>query len=411
MIRSYYFILLLFIFSILSFPMMAQDKDIRSVQCFAGDNELLDPVIEFRGKDHVSLLFDDLNEDRGALYYSLVHCDADWKADGLFYSDYMEGFPENPLRDYTLSFQTRVNYVHYALQIPNRDVQLKISGNYLLKIYEKTPDKPILEQRFSVYEKAVNIVLNTRGPLQTGEDCLQQLEFSVQHPSLPVRDAFREFKVRVMQNGISLPGIALPVPSFIEQHVVSYTLATNNWYPGGNEYRFLDIRTLEYGAQGVQQVRYDNQGVPYALLTVDKSRERSSYSFIHDLNGKYRVEAYRMTNRHTEAEYVMTGFTLASEEYPDADVFVFGQLSNYTLRPDFLMDYNVDGGAYELNVPLKQAYYNYRYVLVPRNQLPVWDAIEGCFAATENYYTVYVYYRSFRDRYDRLVGIRSTNSL
>jgi hypothetical protein len=270
----------------------------------------------------------------------------------------------------------------------------------------------VLTQRFSVYEKAVTIDLSVRGPMLTGEDCLQQLEFSVRHPALPVRDAYHELKVRVTQNGIALPGMEPPSPAFIERNEVSYTLATKNWYPGGNEYRIFDTRTLDFGAQGVRQVRYDRLGVPYALLNVDAPREHKPYTFINDLNGKFRVEANRRDNRHTEAEYVMTGFTLSSEEFQDAGVFVFGQLSNFSLRPEFAMTYNVEAGAYELNVPLKQAYYNYRYVLVPRNKkLPDWNAVEGCFAETENNYTVRVYYRSFRDRYDRLVGIQSTNTL
>jgi hypothetical protein len=388
-----------------------QDRDIHSVQCFVGDNELADPVMEFRGKEPLTLWFDDFNETRSYLYYTVVHCDADWNEDGLFINDYMDGFAENPLRDYALSFQTRTNYLHYKLQIPNSDVQLKASGNYLIKIYERDPGQPVLTQRFSVYEKAVAIALKTRGPVLTGEDCLQQLEFSVKHPALPVRDAHRELKVRVTQNGITLPGVENPSPSFIERNEVSYVLATKNWYPGGNEYRTFDTRTLDFGAQGVQHVRYDKPGVPYALLNVDTPRENKQYTFVNDLNGKFRVEANRMANRHTEAEYVMTGFTLNTEEFQQAGVFVFGQLSNFALRPEFAMTYNAETGAYELNVPLKQAYYNYRYLLVPHHKLPDWNAIEGCFAETENNYTVLVYYRSFRDRYDRLVGVLSVNTL
>jgi hypothetical protein len=392
-------------------PAHTQDRDIHSVQCFVGDNELSDPVMEFRSKEPLTLWFDDFNEARSYLYYTVVHCDADWNEDGLFINDFMDGFAENPLRDYALSFQTRTNYLHYALQIPNNDVQLKASGNYLIKIYEKDPGKPVLTQRFSVYEKAVTIALKTRGAMITGEDCLQQLEFSVRHPALPVRDAYRELKVRVTQNGIALPGVENPSPAFIEQHEVSYVLATKNWYPGGNEYRTFDTRTLDFGAQGVRQIRHDKLGVPYALLNVDTPREHKPYTFVNDLNGKFRVEANRMTNRHTEAEYVMTGFTLSAEAFEQAGVFVFGQLSNFALRPEFAMTYNAEAGAYELNVLLKQAYYNYRYVLVPHNKPLDWSAIEGCFAETENNYTVRVYYRSVRDRYDRLVGVQSVNTL
>ena len=389
----------------------AQDPDIRSVQCFVGDNELSDPVMELNGGEQLTLWFDDLNERRSSLRYIVVHCDADWREDGLFVSDYMDGFEDNYLRDYALSFQTRINYMYYSLQIPNDDVRLKASGNYLIKIYEFDRKKPVLVQRFSLYEWGkVGIALRTRGPLVTGERCLQQLEFSVQHPMLPIRDAYTELKVRVTQNGVPMPGMELPKPAFIDRNMVSYTLADKNWYPGGNEYRFFDTRTLDFGAQGVQQVRYDAQGFPYALLNNDKPRDTQPYTFYNDLNGKYRIDAYRRQDRLTEAEYVITAFTLAEEELP-GDVYVFGALSDWSLRPDFKMNYNIEREIYELTVPLKQGYYNYRYLFVDKRGNIDPKAIEGCFAETENYYTVWVYYRTVHDRYDRLVGIHTVGTL
>jgi hypothetical protein len=406
----YLLLLAIYLFAV-QLSVEAQDKDIHSVQCFVGTNELSDPVMELNGKDKLTLWFDDFNEERGALNYTIIHCDADWNDDRLFVADYMDGFAENPLRDYELSFQTQTNYLHYSLQIPNEDVKIKASGNYIIKIYERNPANPVLIQHFSLYENAVGIIMDTRGPIVTGENCLQQLELAVSHPAIQVQDAFRELKVRVTQNGISVPGIEPPTPSFIEQNKVSYTLATKNWYPGGNEYRFFDIRTLDFGAQGVQQVRYDATGVPYALLTIDYPRSNKMYSFYNDLNGKYRIEANRTNNRQTEAEYVMTGFTLSMEEIEGGSVYVFGELSDFSLRPEFMMTYDDETRAYQLNIPLKQGYYNYRYMYVPARKLPDWSAIEGCFAETENYYTVFVYYRSFRDRFDRLVGVKSVGTL
>ncbi len=35
-------------------------------------------------------------------------------------TDYLEGFPENPIEDFKPSFNTTVNYTHYKLDIPKR---------------------------------------------------------------------------------------------------------------------------------------------------------------------------------------------------------------------------------------------------------------------------------------------------
>ncbi len=406
------FLLLLFIFNFQFsiFNCFAQDPDIRSVQCFVGNNELSDPIMELNGTEQLTLWFDDLNEQRSFLNYTVVHCNADWQEDGLFVSDYLDGFDENPLRDYLLSFQTRVNYLHYELRIPNDDIRLKVSGNYLLKVYESDKSKPILTCRFSLYENSVEVPLRVRSAIQTGERCLQQLEFSVKHQALPVRDAYKELKVRVMQNGFLLPWLETPVPFFIDKDEVSYTFATKNFYPGGNEFRSFDIRTLEFGAKGIQQVRYDEQGYPYALLNKDTPRESQPYIFYNDINGKFRVEAYRTHNRQIEAEYVATGFTLQMEEL-QGSVYVFGELSDRSLQPAFKMNYDNTREAYTLNILLKQAYYNYRYLYVDEAGKVDLEAIEGCFSETENYYTILVYYRSVYDKYDRLVGMQSVNTL
>ncbi len=390
----------------------AQDKDIRSVQCFVGDNEQSDPVMELSGTTQLTLWFDDLNEERASLNYTVVHCDADWREDGLFFADYLDGFEENSLRNYALSFQTKINYMHYELRLPNEDVRFKASGNYLLKIYENDRSAPVLVCRFSLYEnRAVEVPLRVRTPAQTGEKCLQQLEFSVKHAALPVRDAYKELKVRVRQNGIPVPGIDPPKPVFVDHNEVSYTFIDRNFYPGGNEFRIFDTRTLDFGAQGVAHVRYDTQGYPYALLNADFPGTGRPYLFRNDINGKFHVEAYRMANCHIEAEYVSTGFTLKADELPGGQVYVFGELSNRALQPAFRMFYNHETQAYELNVPLKQGYYNYRYVYAGDNGQVDFTAIEGCFSETENYYTVFVYYRGLRDRYDRLVAVQTISSL
>ena len=43
----------------------------------------------------------------------------------------------------------------------------------------------------------------------------------------------------------------------------------------------------------------------------------------------------------------------------DVPVYVYGQLSDWELRPEFLLDYSPERGAYSKKVLLKQGYYNY----------------------------------------------------
>ncbi|MDR2361221.1 MAG: DUF5103 domain-containing protein [Prevotellaceae bacterium] len=386
---------------------MCHDPHIRSIQLFKGGNEQSLPTLVWNAGEQLTLWFDDLSENRSSLRYTIVHCTADWEEDNLFVTDYLEGFAENRLNDFKHSHLTRVNYTHYELHIPNNDVQLKVSGNYLLKVYETDANAPVFVRGFSVVELKTAATLRMRGPAVTGESCLQQLELAVNHSSLEVRNAFRELKVRVEQNGYRLPLTPHPEPTFTDIGRTDYSLADRLWYPGGNEFRFFDTRNLEFSGRGVVQMRTDSDGFVYALLQPDAPRNRQ-YSYEREMNGRFYIDAYRTADRLLEADYVTTIFTLNVPEPFDGEVYVFGALTGFALHPAFRMEYNASLHAYELNTLVKQGLYNYRYVLLDKQGRIDWTAIEGCYAETENSYHIYVYFRSVRDRYDRLAGFFST---
>jgi hypothetical protein len=70
------------------------------------------------------------------------------------------------------------------------------------------------------------------------------------------------------------------------------------------------------------------------------------------------------------------------------------------------LDYDTEEGYYFISLPLKMGLYNYCYAWVPadggRGEL---SPAEGNFYNTENEYAIYLYYRGFGDRYDRLIGV------
>ncbi len=76
------------------------------------------------------------------------------------------------------------------------------------------------------------------------------------------------------------------------------------------------------------------------------------------------------------------------------------------------MLYNEKQHQYEATMILKQGMYNYLYAVktpgAPRGDI---TRIEGSHWETENDYTILVYYRDPGERYDRLVGVNTVNSL
>ena len=75
------------------------------------------------------------------------------------------------------------------------------------------------------------------------------------------------------------------------------------------------------------------------------------------------------------------------------------------------MTFNSQKGIYELQMLMKQGFYNYKYVVVDQNNTLSEGSISGDFDETENNYKVLVYYRDLGARYDKIIGLGEANSV
>ena len=108
---------------------------IHTLQTIVNDDWLHDDVITLGTDDWVTISFDHFTHDYHRFIYKIVHCNADWTPSDLFEVDYMDGFNNQPVEDYDNSLNTTMLYTHYRLDLPNDDIQFKVSGNYRVEIY------------------------------------------------------------------------------------------------------------------------------------------------------------------------------------------------------------------------------------------------------------------------------------
>jgi hypothetical protein len=93
-------------------------------------------------------------------------------------------------------------------------------------------------------------------------------------------------------------------------------------------------------------------------------------------------------------------------------MYVSGAFNNWEFNSTNLMSYNPDAKAYESIILLKQGWYNYEYVFRrDGSDDSVASRFEGSHYETENDYTVLIYYRNPRERYDRIIGVQTINTL
>ncbi|MEI6554406.1 MAG: type IX secretion system plug protein domain-containing protein [Paludibacter sp.] len=367
------------------------------------------PVIELNGSDVLQVSFDEMSHGAHAFSYKVIHCNADWTVSDLNTTEYLSGYSTANITDVTKSLNTTFLYTHYAFQLPNSDMGFKISGNYVVLIYEDTNvEKPIAQACFSILESRVAVTGNIRGNTDTElNGHLQQLDFEVAFNGYSVREPAREIKVVVRQNNRIDNQVTDLQPSYFSASSLSFINNKALIFEGGNEFHRFDISSIYAAGEGVAGIRYNN---PYydAYLYDNKVQTIHIYTSEMDVNGKFVINMQNAQNIDTEADYMFVHFNLPTKQpFFDGQLFLGGEFNYNQLNDAVRMKYDGKTESYTQTVLLKQGGYNYQYRFVPKGeQKASVDKVDGSFWQTGNEYTVYVYHRPWGERYDKLVGVK-----
>jgi hypothetical protein len=390
-------------------------ENIKTVLAYRDGFVLSNPIVALDEDIKLVFTFDDLSDAVKDYYYSIIHCDADWNESYIQQEEYLEGFTENPVDDYGMSFNTAFDYVNYRIELPNANVKVKYSGNYALVVYEAgDKENRVLTKRFQVYENAVGIDGTVKRAAQDAfKGSNHQVEFKVYHPNVAILNPRDEVKVVIMQNYRWDNAIRNLKPLYVRDKMLDYSYTRENIFPAGNEFRYFDNRTNRMNGENVIATDFHR---PYfhKTLVPDEVRSNKKFFAYAEMNGKYAIESQdqEVQAPETECDYTFVHFTLPMDApLLGGSVNVFGALSNWNANKSNEMTYNFETGAYELSMLLKQGYYNYQYVYVAQGSTTADHTnIEGSFWEAENDYQIFVYYRDLAGRYDRLVGYRLLNS-
>lgn len=392
------------------------NDDIKTVLMHRKGFKLSNPVWQLGEDVPLEFKFDDLSGEVKNYYYTIIHCDADWNESFIPQSDYIDGFFDNPLNDYARSFNTTFSYINYRLYLPNDEVQFKVSGNYVLVVYEgSNKENIILTRKFYVVEPLVEIEGTVRRATHDAfKGSNHEVDFTVLHENLNIVNPHQEIKVVLQQNNRWDNAIRGLQPLFIRERALIYDYNRENVFPAGNEFRYFDNRTNRVNGENVFTTEFHR---PYYHKTLKTDEVRSNKPFFpfKEMNGRFVVESQdrEVEDADTECDYTFVHFTLPLESVLlGGSVNVFGALSNWNANKTNEMTWNFETGAYELTMLLKQGYYNYMYVYVPQGAMVADHTnLEGSFWEAENDYQIFVYYKEQSGRYDRLIGHRVLNSV
>lgn len=387
---------------------------IHTALCYKTGFELNPPLIGLNSGETVTLAFDDFETSVKDLYYAIIHCDANWQPSGLMEQEYLDGFYTYNLTQYKFSFNTYQNYIHYRLELPNANTKIRRSGNYLVKIYmNNDPEQLVLTRRFQVYEDLVTINAQFKRPQDPEQrNYKQEIDFNVLYGSLNVPDPFSDLKIVVLQNNRWDNALRDLKPMFVKDKELVFDLDEPQIFNGLSEYRFFDLKSLNYNTPNVARILKDT--VPYHILLMnDERRTYKKYMTNFDINGKFVIKSDLATDPNTESDYVYVHFYLPYDVPVDSgNFYIFGALSDWQAKDEFKLRYNYRTNRYEHHLLLKQGFYNYSYVFwSDKNKQADETVVEGNHFETENNYTIFVYFRDIRSNCDRLVGVKHLNSV
>ena len=387
-------------------------------QLFMAGNQLAYPILRLNTGDQIELHFDDLEGGVKNYFYTIQLCNEDWTPAQVSEFDYIKGFAQVRIENYQFSSISLTHYTHYQAVLPDPGCVPIHSGNYLLKVFlDSDTSKLAFTRRFLVTDARVTVHSQLLQPMgyeiaHTHQRLLFKLNTAAVNPNNPLD----QIKVVILQNYRWDNSLHNLKPTFYTNNNLDYSNGDNVAFPGGMEWRWLDLQSFRFQSDRIQGANYGKTATEI-IVHADPDRSQKPYYFYKDYNGYYFIQTTESVNLLYQTDYATVRFSFippGNTPFPDKDVYLLAKFTGGGLNDSTRMVFNPEKGRYEVSWLLKQGYYNYCFVTIDRadpDRKAAFDFTEGNHQETENDYMILVYYRALGARADELVGISRFNSL
>ena len=380
--------------------------NVKSLEVRLNNDFMLQPVMQLGSADVLTIDFDELSHDYHRFVCHLEPCNPDWTpTEGLFGSDWLNGFNDLPIEDYQNSLNTTVLYTHYHMQLPNEQMRVTMSGNYRIYILNDDDDgREVVCVEFRVVEPLVNVgvgvTTNTDVDFQQSH---QQVNMTVNLNTLSVTNLEEQIQTMVMQNGREDNMKVNVKPNYVTPRSLQWEHNRQLIFEAGNEYHKFEVLDPTHTTMGLAHVMWDEELRRFNVFPFYCQPQRN-YLYDEDADGAFVIRNSDNYEIDYTSDYVYVHYKLAPvRHYADARIFIDGQWT--TESPDiYTMTYDDEDQSYNAVIMQKLGYYNYQLLMQDFDGITHRVPEEGSFYQTENRYQAYIYYKGTGARSWRLVG-------
>ena len=379
---------------------------LKSISFKSEDEKHQFPIVEKGGS--FTLEFDDLLASENDYYYRISYFNHDWTSSNLFKNEFLVGFDDQRISNYQSSFGTLQRYTHYELSLPNENTQFKVSGNYMISIYNSA-DELMFSRKFLIHE---NLAAIDGGVFRSRElesyATNQTVQFSINPIGFSLRNPNSDLNVVILQNDQWDEIRTISKPQYVIGSELHYRYDLPLQFSGGNEFLYFDTKDNRVVNRSISHVALDD--IYQTYLYTDPERKNFPYTLNPDINGDFLINTVQGDEPDIEADYTQVYFSLAKQyTLQDEAIYLYGKFSNYELSDQYRLTYNPSYEVYETTLLLKQGFYNYKYVWSTKRGFDK-NNISGSHAATENQYLILVYTRIIGSQHDALIATRTLSS-
>ena len=286
------------------------DDYIKTVTFKSNTNQSELPILTLN--ERLYLEFDVLSPDEEDYYYVIEHYNYDWTKSNLMKSEYLKGLDNVRIVNYENSFNTYQIYSNYRLQIPNQQTRLKVTGNYLIKIFDDY-DQIVFSRKFMVYENLANVAIQLKRSRDVKHvNTKQSVDFTIKTTNFSFNNPKQTVNTVILQNNNLKTAISGLKPQYLLGNELIYRYTTESSFWGGNEYLNFETKDVRGTNLGVQFT--DLEDIYHSYLYLDVNRYNRGYTYNPDINGSFQVTILDRETPSIEADYTVVHFSLQNPE-------------------------------------------------------------------------------------------------